>query len=59
VISVPYTKVSVKNGKNEVSLVTDGCEIIMHGYRALTFAKYTTIKIVELAVTSGLGSSFD
>jgi hypothetical protein len=56
---MPYTKVSVKNGKKEVSLVTDGCEIIMHGYRALTFAKYTIIKIVELAVTSGLRSSFD
>jgi hypothetical protein len=31
----------------------------MRGYRALTFAKCTPIIIAELAVTSGLGSSFD
>jgi hypothetical protein len=30
-------------------------EITIHGYRALTFAKCTTIMIVELAVASGLG----
>jgi hypothetical protein len=34
-------------------------EITTRGYRALTFAKCTTIMIVELAVTSSLGSSFD
>jgi hypothetical protein len=34
-------------------------EITMRGYMALTFAKCTTVMIVELAVTSGLGSSFD
>jgi hypothetical protein len=34
-------------------------EITMHGYRALTFTKCTTIMIVELAVTSGLGSFQD
>jgi hypothetical protein len=34
-------------------------EIISCGYRALTFAKCTTIMIVELMVTSGLGSSLD
>jgi hypothetical protein len=33
--------------------------ITMHGYRALAFVKCTTIMIVELAVTSGLGSSLD
>jgi hypothetical protein len=34
-------------------------EITTHGYKALTFAKCTTIIIAELVVTSGLGSSFD
>jgi hypothetical protein len=32
-------------------------EITTRGYRALTFAKYTTIIIAELTVMSGLGSS--
>jgi hypothetical protein len=32
-------------------------EITTRGYRALTFAKCTTIMIAELAVTSGLGFS--
>jgi hypothetical protein len=34
-------------------------EITTHGYRTLTFVKCTTIMIVELAVISGLGFSFD
>jgi hypothetical protein len=34
-------------------------EITTRGYRALTFAKCTTIMIVVLAVTSGLGSSLE
>jgi hypothetical protein len=34
-------------------------EITTRGYRMLTFAKCVTIMIVVLAVTSGLGSSFD
>jgi hypothetical protein len=34
-------------------------EITTRGYRVLTFAKCTIIMIVVLAVTSGLGSSFD
>jgi hypothetical protein len=34
-------------------------EITMRGYRALTFAKCTTIMIVELTVKSSLGSSQD
>jgi hypothetical protein len=34
-------------------------EITTHGYMALTFAKCTTIMIVELTVLSGLGSSRD
>jgi hypothetical protein len=34
-------------------------EITTHGYRLLTFIKYITIIITVLAVTSGLGSSFD
>jgi hypothetical protein len=34
-------------------------EITTRGYRALNFVKYTTIMIVELAVTSGLGSSLE
>jgi hypothetical protein len=36
-----------------------GDEITTHGYRALTFAKCTTIMIAELVVTSGLGSSIE
>jgi hypothetical protein len=31
----------------------------MRGYRVLNFRKCTTIMIVELAVTSGLGSSLE
>jgi hypothetical protein len=59
VISGPYTKGSVKNGRKEVlqSLMAD--EITTCGYRVLTSAECTTIMIAELAVTSGLGSSFD
>jgi hypothetical protein len=34
-------------------------EIFMRGYKTLIVAKCTTIMIAELAVTSGLGSSFD
>jgi hypothetical protein len=34
-------------------------EITTHGYRILCFAKCTTVMIVVLVVTSGLGSSFD
>jgi hypothetical protein len=34
-------------------------EITTRGYMVLTFAKCTTIMIVVLAVTSGLGFSFD
>jgi hypothetical protein len=34
-------------------------EITTHGYMVLTFAKYITILIAVLAVTSSLGSSFD
>jgi hypothetical protein len=34
-------------------------EITTRGYRVLTSAECTTIMIDELAVTSGLGSSFD
>jgi hypothetical protein len=34
-------------------------EITTRGYRVLTSAECTTIMIVELTVTSGLGSSFD
>jgi hypothetical protein len=59
VISVPYTKGSVKNGKNMFSSRPYSDEITTCGYRVLTFAKCTTIMIVELAVTSSLGSSFD
>jgi hypothetical protein len=57
VISVSYTKGSVKNGKREVSSRLASDEITMCGYMMLTFTKCTTIMIVELAVTRGLGSS--
>jgi hypothetical protein len=49
-----------KNGKKEVfysHLASD--EITTRGYRVLTFAKCITIMIAELAVISGLGSTFD
>jgi hypothetical protein len=36
-----------------------GDEITTRGYRVLTFAKCTTIMIVKLASTSGLGSSLE
>jgi hypothetical protein len=57
VISRPYTKGSVRMTKRRFSsrLISD--EITTRGYRVLTFAECTTIMIVELAVTSGLGSS--
>jgi hypothetical protein len=59
VISGPYTEGSVKNGRKEVLYSLTGDEITMHGYRVLTSVECTTIMIAELAVTSGLGSSFD
>jgi hypothetical protein len=34
-------------------------EITTRGYRALTFAKCTTIMIAKLVMTSGLGSSVE
>jgi hypothetical protein len=34
-------------------------KITTRGYRVLTFAKCTAIMIAELAVTSGMGLSFD
>jgi hypothetical protein len=34
-------------------------EITTRGYRVLTITKCTTVMIVVLVVTSGLGSSFD
>jgi hypothetical protein len=48
-----------KNGKGGFSSRLSSDEITTHGYRVLTFAKCITIMIAELAVTSGLGSSFD
>jgi hypothetical protein len=59
VLSRPYTKGSVKNGKKEVLWSPTGDEITMRGYRVLTSAECTTIMIAELAVTNGLGSSSD
>jgi hypothetical protein len=59
VISAPYTKGSVKNGKKEVSSRLASNEITTRGYRALTFAKCITIMIAELTVTSDLRSSLD
>jgi hypothetical protein len=59
VIPGPYTKGSIKNGKKDVLLSPTGDEITMRDYRVLTSAECTTIMIAELAVTSGLGSSFD
>jgi hypothetical protein len=42
--------------KRRFSSCSASDEITMHGYRALTFAKCTTIMIAEFAVTRGLGS---
>jgi hypothetical protein len=59
VISRPYTKGSVKNGRKEVLYSPTGDEITMRGYWVLTSVECTTIMIAELAVTSDLGSSFN
>jgi hypothetical protein len=59
VISGPYTKGSIKNGRKEVLYSPTGDEITTRGYSVLASAECTTIMIAELAVTSGLGSSFD
>jgi hypothetical protein len=59
VVSGPYTKGSVKNGKKEVSSRLRSNEITTRGYSVLTFAKCTPIMIAELVVTCSLGSSLD
>jgi hypothetical protein len=59
VISRPYTKGSVKNGRKEVLYSPMGDEITMRRYWVLTSVECTTIMIAELAVTSDLGSSFN
>jgi hypothetical protein len=49
-----------KNGKKggfSSRLASD--KITTHGYRALTFAKCTIVKIAVLTLTSSMGSSFD
>jgi hypothetical protein len=48
-----------KNGKRGFYSRLASDEITTHEYGVLIFAKCTTIMIAELAVTSGLGSSFD
>jgi hypothetical protein len=48
-----------EHGNMEVFYSPKGNEITMHGYRVLTSAECTIVMIVVLAVTSGLGSSFD
>jgi hypothetical protein len=59
VISGPYTKGSVRIAKKAFSSRLASDEITTRGYRVLTFAKCITTMIAVLAVTSGLGSSFD
>jgi hypothetical protein len=59
VISVPYIKGSVRMAKKRSSSLLASDEITTRGYRVLTFAKYTTVMIVVLTVTSGLESSRD
>jgi hypothetical protein len=59
VISGPYTKENVKNGKNEFSSRLVGDEITKLGYRVQTSAECKTVIIVMLSVTSGLESSLD
>jgi hypothetical protein len=48
-----------RHGNMEVFYSPKGDEITTHGHRVLTSAECITIMIAELAVTSGLGSSFD
>jgi hypothetical protein len=57
-ISGLYTK-GVKNEKRRFSSWLASDEINTRGYKVLTFAKCTTIMIVELIVMSGLESSRD
>jgi hypothetical protein len=57
VISGPYTKESVKNGKRRFFSHLVGDEITTPGYGVLTSVECTTIMIIELTVISGLGSS--
>jgi hypothetical protein len=59
VISGPYNKGSVRMAKRRFSSRLASDEITTHGYRALTFAKCTTVMKTVLKVTSGLGSSRD
>jgi hypothetical protein len=54
VISGLYTIGSVKNGKRRFSSCPISDEITTCGYRALSFAKYITIMIAEVMVTSSL-----
>jgi hypothetical protein len=48
-----------KEWKKEVFSFLASHEITTRGYKAVTFAKCTTIMIVELTVMSGMGSSRD
>jgi hypothetical protein len=59
VISVPYTEGSVKMAKGGFSSRLASDEITTREYRVLTFAKCTSIMIAVLAITNGLGYSFD
>jgi hypothetical protein len=59
VISGPYIKGSVRMAKGYFYGRLARDEITTRGYRALTFAKCTTVMTVVLTVTSGLGSSRD
>jgi hypothetical protein len=58
-ISGLYTKGSVRMEKRGFYSHVASNEITTHGYRVLTSVECTTIIITELAVTSGMGSSFD
>jgi hypothetical protein len=59
VISRPYTKGSVRMAKRRFSSCLASDEISTRGYRALIFAKCTTVIATMLMVTSGLRFSFD
>jgi hypothetical protein len=59
---VPYLRSVIvlgRHGNMDVFQLLKGDEITIHEYRILTFIECTTIMIVELAVTSSLGSSLD
>jgi hypothetical protein len=59
VISVPYTRRSVRMEKGGFSSRLASDKITTRGYMVLTFAKCINVMTTVHTVTSNLGSSFD